>query len=139
MIQRIQSLYLLISAISIFTLFFLPLATSLGVDDSWFSDSRLDAYDTPVMAIAVGGGLMAFLAIFLYGQRQRQLFIVRIAMLFMVVLIGYAAFLLFQSPVEGMSVGAGFSLPVLSLITGWFALKGIQKDDQIVKGMDRLR
>jgi quinol-cytochrome oxidoreductase complex cytochrome b subunit len=139
MIQRIQSLYLLISAVSISILFFLPLATSSGVDDTWFSDGRLDARDTPVMIFAAICAFISFIAIFLYGQRPIQLLVVRVAILIVLALTGYAGVLLYQSSAEGIELGVGFAMPVISLVTDLLASKGILKDEQTVKSMDRLR
>ena len=139
MIQRIQSLYLLVSAISMSALFFLPLATSSGTDDSWFSDGRLDAGDMPFMAGAAVCVVISVLAIFLFAQRQRQLLMVRVAMLMMVILTGYAGLSMYQSAAEGISAGYGIVMPVIALLSGWLASKGIQKDEQTVRGMDRLR
>lgn len=139
MIQRIQSLYLLVSAISMSALFFLPMATASGTDDSWFSDGRLDAGDMPVMAGASACVVITLLAIFLFSQRQRQLLLVRLSMLLMVILLGYAGLLMYQSAAEGISAGYGIVMPVIALLSGWLASKGIQKDEQTVRGMDRLR
>jgi uncharacterized membrane protein (DUF485 family) len=72
-------------------------------------------------------------------QRQRQLIMVRLAILFIVLHTGFASLIWYQSAAEGISAGYGMVMPVISLLAVWLAAKGIQKDEQTVRGMDRLR
>ena len=139
MIQRIQSLYLLLSALSICLLFFLPLATSTGSDNGWMVDGRLDARDTPIMIFSAICAFISFIAIFLYRKRPIQLLLVRASMLMVLLLTGYACIIVYQSTAEGIALGVGFAMPAISLVSDWLASKGIQKDEHTVRGMDRLR
>ena len=144
MIQRLQSIFLLLSGASFFGLFGLPMASSSVSMEGIFSDQKYNLFDNPfLIGLGVAGGLLAIVNIFLYKNRplQKKLGygVITLAFLFIIT----AILLVLQdnaSEVIGeISEGLGLGLPVFAIIFALFANRYISKDDKLVKSMDRLR
>jgi presenilin-like A22 family membrane protease len=124
MIQRIQSLYLLISGLlTISLLLFPPVAAfPCRVSEIGF---RLSAF---VIAH------LAFIAIFLFKKRQKQIRLIYINLI-MIAVFYVALFIVF--PVSGFQLSA--VSPLLSVPFSLLALRAIKKDDELVRSLDRIR
>jgi len=146
-IQRIQSIFLLLASACSFALFGLPFAT---VQEK-VADSALFATDTlynlndstALLGIYVVAGLLALVAIFLFKNRKQQTLIARIAAVVNLVGIVLAVLLFMKDGVMESAVspddGLGLYTPVIGFILNLLAIRAIQKDDKLVKSMDRLR
>jgi purine-cytosine permease-like protein len=145
MIQRIQSIFLFLSAAAFGGSFAVPFAVSSEPIEGMMDDRIYSVTDHPVlMGIAILGILLSLLAIFQYKNREKQQ---RLG--YMVIIMGIflplVAFLLIYN--EGtnannsteISDGYGVYLPLFSLIMCVLAIRYIRKDDKLVKSMDRLR
>ena len=149
MIQRIQSVLLLLASGSCFSLFGLPFATSSGdVGDSvlFAQDNTYNIQDDMLLlAPFVLGGLLALGAIFLYNNRKLQTTVSRVAAVAM--LIGIVVSVLFftqdmKLQTEALEVSDSFGLytPILGFILTLAAGHYIQKDEKLVRNSyDRLR
>lgn len=147
MIQRVQSIFLLLAAGAAFSLFALPFAnTNKNVDGSTLMNDSLYTIQDHVGLLALfclAGGL-AFVSIFLFNNRKTQLLVARLALVANVVGLGLAILLFFNDKVMASSDavvdnGVGIFMPVLFLIFGILAHHFINKDEKLVKSMDRLR
>ena len=146
MIQRIQSLFLLICAIAFGLLFIWPFAISDKSDGNLFLDNLYNVQDHILLIImALLGSLTALVAIFLFRNRSLQSRITYFPIIFSI-LIPVTALIFFTnqsgtSNVQATDIEdqAGLYLPIVSLIFGFLALRFINKDDKLVKSMDRLR
>ncbi|MCB0649757.1 MAG: DUF4293 domain-containing protein [Saprospiraceae bacterium] len=146
MIQRIQSVFLLLATGSAFGLFGLPFAkTDVAVaGSSLFSDQIYNILDdTVVLALFCAAGILAFLAIFLFKNRNLQS---RLALLSILVMLGGIGWAIYQFSLDAAAKGAevihysaGITLPFLGIIFAALAARFIKKDDKLVKSMDRLR
>lgn len=137
MIQRIQTVYLLLVILSVLAFIFVPfgfmekdgLTTVLVVKDLW--------------VFIAGGSLIALLAgaaIFLFGNRILQMKVVLINAVLSVVLIGMFLFGLTKHVGwENYTFGWGALLPVFILIFNMLAYGSIKSDENLVRSMDRLR
>ncbi|MEZ5039147.1 MAG: DUF4293 domain-containing protein [Saprospiraceae bacterium] len=143
MIQRIQSIFLLLAAAAIFGLFGLPFAsTNEPVAASpLFADQKYNILDhTALLGLFVLAGLLCFLAIFLFKQRKWQMRLSIGAILG--TLAGLAVTGVFfsqDSAAASASIGIGIGLPVIAIIFVMLAYQYIKKDEALVKSMDRLR
>lgn len=141
MIQRKQSIFLLLGAIALGIVFVIdgifdgPAATSLV----WFTPSLI-ATGAATVILAVG-------TIFLYENRQLQQKLVVITqvldLVFIVLLFG-GQFLTgslspFGSGPDAVSGTAVLLLPVLAYVFFYLARRGIRADIELVRSMDRLR
>jgi len=146
MIQRIQTLFLLLASGSAFGLFALPFAqTNETVSTSdLFSDGLYTIQDNiGLLSIFAAAGLLSFIAIFMFKKRKNQLLLSRIAIVANIIGLVLAVLLFMQdqetlgnvTPDDGM----GLYLPIVFLLFGFLAQRFIQKDEKLVQSMDRLR
>ena len=146
MIQRIQSILLLLAAVAVFALFKLPFGSSDSAikASALFNDRIFNIQDhVGLLALFCGAGAIAFIAIFLFNNRSLQLKLGRVSIIANIIGIILAAVLFMQDsnateyPLPNEELGLG--LPLLSIIFAAFALRFINKDENLVKSMDRLR
>lgn len=146
MIQRIQSIFLLLAAGAAFGLLGLPFATTASEvqSSSLFSDRIYDLNDHIALLVlfCLAGGL-AFINIFLFNNRKTQLTVGRIAIVTNIIGLAFAIILYMQDIGNLGSAtpddSPGLFMPLLFLVFGVLALRFISKDEKTVKSMDRLR
>jgi hypothetical protein len=146
MIQRIQSIYLLLAAAAAFALFALAFVNVSGsiAEITAFQDGDFDINDNMVLKImAIVCGSMALLNIFLFNNRKLQMNIGKFVILLNVVLAGLAGFFLFQTMGDAsidIAPNGGFAMPVLATIFTFLANRNINKDEKLIKSAyNRLR
>ena len=135
MLQRIQSLYLLIAAVCSGVLFS---TTHLFV----FDGVTVDVIDSPVYLILfLGSTLLSIISIFLFKSRQTQFVLGRLNIILNFILLGLFVFRLLNFPggPANPEKGIGLLLPVFSIVLLALANKAIKKDEALVKSVDRLR
>src|SRR5215217_2258230 len=155
MIQRIQSVWLLLAVITLIFLFFLPLATTNAGSTGcivYTSANRQEiksgtgtgyVADIEIAPLALNGiaALLCFAAIFSFRNRNIQKNIIIAGMLSIVVLIVLCALNGQQLPggLKGRVLTAGTFLPLFTLVFCVLAIRGIRKDEQLLRSADRLR
>lgn len=143
MIQRIQTLFLLLGAVASFATLSLPFATTgqAIAGSAIFGDQVFNVNDHIALLVffAVGGAL-AIAAIVLFKNRPVQLVLALLAALANAGGGIFAGFLYSQDGNESQAtLGAGIALPLVALAMHMIARRFIRKDEQLVKSMDRLR
>ena len=145
MIQRIQSIFLLLTALIFGALFKVPFAISNKPTVQFLSDGVFEVTDHPALiGLTILGVMLALVTIFLYRKRKVQL---KLGYLIIVIsiLLPVLAFLLFTrasaaaDPSVVVSDQAGLFLPLAGVVLAALANHFIKKDDKLVKSMDRLR
>ncbi len=146
MIQRIQTIFLVLAAACAFGLFALPFATSAQSTNaaSLFADGIYDINDhMGLLILFCAAGGLALLSIFLFKNRKQQLLVGRFAIIANIIGIILTLYLIFQ---EGGITGdtevneqLGVGLPILFLVFAFLAQRFISKDEKLVRSMDRLR
>ncbi len=145
MIQRIQSIFLLLAGLALFSLFVLPFATSTVAIPHIFDDMVYDISDNPILLVlTILGGAISLIAIFLYNNRSVQIKLSNVVIVLSILLIVLAVILVFNEGTtdkgaETISENVGIGMPFISLIFSALASKFIRKDDNTVRSMDRLR
>ncbi len=139
MIQRIQSIYLLLASAAAFALFALAFVNVSGDTGSVaaFSDGDFDINDNMIlMVMAIVCGASALLNIFLFNNRKLQMRIGSIVIVLNVALLALAGFFLYQA-MSGtgaeLAPNAGFGMPVLAALFTFLANRNISKDEKLVK------
>ena len=143
MIQRIQSIYLLLSSIVsggfifIFNLWKVA-ENKIFIVDLFSQESIL--YKIIPIAFIVSA-LLAFATIFLFKNRQLQFVLGRVNILINLFLLGLLIYLsLTLSGETAVSEkGIGMFLPIVAILLLVLANKAIKKDEDLVKSVDRLR
>lgn len=149
MIQRKQTIFLAASVVLFLSTFGFPFGTIganelhnykvIAADGTGVAGINTYYFSIP-LAIA---SLISAYAIFLYNNRQRQMATVRITFIF------YAASFALMSMYildavkvlnsDSFALGISFFLPFGSFFCNLIALRGIRKDEQLIKSLDRLR
>lgn len=153
MIQRIQSVYLLLSSLSLFALFVFPIATvfdngvikQITVNGVYQTVENSMVKTESFLLLTIATAVLAtipLVLIFLYKNRKRQMLYVY---LFAAVIIAFSywiASVLKQSTTALLQMsdyGIGVGLSSVSIIFLVLAAKGINRDEKLVKSADRLR
>jgi hypothetical protein len=141
MIQRLQTIWLLLAAAAAFlTLKFSFYSGNIIADGGAKTFQYLTARSNIVLTIlSAGVGLAALISVFLYKNRKRQLRIVLLCILVSIVNI-VLFFLESRKFVAGegnydLTAALAFVVPVFLIL----AMRGIRKDEKLVKSLDRLR
>lgn len=139
MIQRIQTVYLLLAALATTLLIFVPLGS---IDDPESSTSLgiCVHHMSPVMIGAIISGVISLVSIFLYRNYNLQMNVIRINIVLCFLLIAGICYYLLLEPVTRISTpGIGIPLPVFALIFNFLAVKGVKHDHNLIRSYDRLR
>ena len=142
MIQRIQSIYLLLVIfLSIGAPFFFKLWVE--ADNEVFAFD-LFAYESILYKLVpisfIISALLALITIFRYNDRQQQFVLGRIIILINLFLLGILIYLSLNIPGEIFSEkGIGMFIPSIVILFAVLANKAIRKDENLVKSVDRLR
>lgn len=155
MIQRIQTLYLLFAAIAASVMFFFPLAAFFGEHNFELYIYELKFFDPtpslnvgeyfllPLLGAVVLIIFLSLLSIFNFKSRKRQIMMIRVNMaLTLILLAGY--FFGYIGLLEEHVGGApeykfASFMPALVFLCLLLANRGVQKDEKLIRSMDRLR
>jgi hypothetical protein len=139
MIQRSQSLWLLLAAIFAFFTFKLPFYSgSRVIKGIKQPDVRLDATSQILIMILTGAViLLCFFALFLYKNRKRQLTltIVNIILSIILIVLYFLQLQKFEAGIISLSCLFVLAIPIFLIL----AARGIWKDEKLIKSLDRLR
>ncbi|MEQ8577227.1 MAG: DUF4293 family protein [Balneola sp.] len=135
MIQRSQTIFLALSVISSFLVYFTPVYDKAMQDPQMWIGYGLASG----LALAM---ILSMFSIFKYSDRKSQIKWVKIAMLFQLVGIGFAVGVLFSLGGIGTYLwdeATGAGLAVLGLLFQGLANRSIKKDLELVRSIDRIR
>ena len=156
MIQRKQSLFLLVAVIAYALCLFLPVASveaqTMGGDSLVYNlgvvngDSGMSLCGTcvPLFVLLAISAVLSLANIFLYKNRKLQMSLCSITALFNVLWIIDYALILFGIIAIPEAMGTyhlkfAACLPVVSLILVLMAKKGVSDDEKLIKAADRIR
>lgn len=138
MLQRIQTIWLLLAAVFSFVTLRFPVYNGNKVVDGVNEYNMLSATSSLfLIVLAVATGLIAFVTLFLYKNRSMQLKLC-FAGLLLYILSGALYYTQIKSFVQGaFSLWSVlyFLIPVCFIL----AIRGIYRDQKLVKSIDRLR
>lgn len=155
MIQRLQSIYLLAASLVLFALFLFPVINNLLLNGHADSIMVHGVYEiingvrtktSSFVWLSIATIIVALLplaGIFLYKNRKRQSSYCYIVV---VLIIGYSFYLtetvkdfVGDLTLRTDNYGIGMILPSLAIVLIIFAIRGINKDEKLVRSADRLR
>lgn len=161
MIQRIQTIHLLLAFAFCLACLCLPIAHFI-VDDNqtgalagyWDAYSQVDMYNLwfvsegkhvfffcPVlMGLLVITTALAFIDIWLFKHRALQMRVATFCMILLVFwFIAFGVIVFYSSPLTLFRPHWSAALPFAALILFYLAFRGILKDEMLVRSLDRLR
>ena len=150
MIQRIQSVYLLLVAIILGSTLFIPFgyfSTDEGLTSALFRPVGLamehGTYSTwGLFALLSISAILAFATIFLFKRRPLQ---IRLSIFNSLLMVGYYGVLIFFILKLRSELDASFfmkwtiCLPIIAFILNYLAIRGIGRDEVLVRAADRIR
>lgn len=139
MIQRIQSVYLLLAAVVQALAFLFPFASATPAAEGVFQDGSLDINDHIVLPILLGlGAALSVGTIFLFKNRPLQITLDRLTMVLIFATLAFVGVLNFGGVLQG-TLDLSFFLLGIAVILLFLAQRGIRNDERIVRSADRLR
>ena len=152
MIQRIQTVYLLLATAMMSLTLFLPLATIINGGNEFVlkaftisgAEGVTQSLPTYLGVLLVATTLLLLVIIFMYKKRLAQ---IRLCVAAIVLLIGSAAFIGLYSYrlcdiLSGdliFTLGFASLMPVVAIIPVILAIRGIARDEALVRSLDRIR
>ncbi len=150
MLQRIQSVYLILAAAAMLISIAVPLASfHFNSDEVLFEAMGIylngDLTDSTwgLFVIGLTSSILALITLFLYKNRLMQ---IRLSIFNIVLMIGfylYFGFILYKVyPVENLvfsKVGFGAIMPVISIVFTILAIRKIGADEALIQSLNRLR
>ncbi len=162
MIQRRQTIFMLLSVIITALLFFTPLMsfnangevmrfTIFGIKNPIETMSFSATYTWPLVVLTILMTVAPLVTIFLYKKRELQVRLCRLNMLVNIIFIGLV-FIYYESDVMSVIFAVendiytldvayfiGMAFPLVNLVLEILAIRGIKKDIELLKSVDRLR
>lgn len=152
MIQRKQSVFLLLAVISTVVCLCLPIATfepkQLGVWSEMFNlwlqngNGSKSLSVCPLFCILLLNAVISLATIFLYRNRKLQIKLCSLCNL--LVILWYAAFIFFVTSTKNQStadfhISFAAVLPIVSMILVFMARKGVKADEALIRAAERIR
>lgn len=155
MIQRIQSVWLFLATTAIFALFLFPYVQVLNADGTGKAIKVTGVYENingqvvqtePFLALTIATvilGLLPFAIIFFYKERKKQITWSYITILLILAFSFWTAQTA-KSVAAGIDLelqnyGLGVALLPIAILFIILALKGIRKDENLIRSANRLR
>ncbi|MDA3909779.1 MAG: DUF4293 domain-containing protein [Bacteroidales bacterium] len=152
MIQRIQTFFLLAAMATLVVLFFIPLGHLIppndmvldfyynGIESNEFVEN---AYQTMPLTVLMGiTSLLSVIIIFMYKNRILQ---IRLSGINIFLIIGQTGMFLYYFFDAAKQIDAdkqfniSIVLPIVAIIFLYLAIRGIARDEALVKAADRIR
>lgn len=153
MLQRLQTIYLLASAILLFCCLGVTIAVFSDLKSEFFltafiivdSHSTVFSQSPSILSIGVTMWLTALLSIitiFLFKKRLLQLRFIRytqILKISVLAYIGYVIHIITSTSEYSFKPSLGLLLIIIAFVTDWLAYRAIKKDEELVRSVDRIR
>lgn len=138
MIQRQQTLWLLLATAAGILSFMFPFAVGDKMEKDLLNHYILDAGSQFFLLILSGASLLlSTFIIFLYRNRKQQ---VQLCWLGLVISIGLLALYIVElKKMAHYTLALSAVFPPLIIIGYFMAMRGIRKDEKLVKSLDKLR
>ena len=149
MIQRIQTIYLLLSVALMVALNWLPLTTlgelnffTYGISAT-AEECTLVITTYPIAVTVIASTILALIAMFMYKIRMKQVKIVSISIFLDIMFYPiFAAYMWYTKDLLNdfnYSLSVSLLIPVASIILKFLAAKAIKADEKLVRSADRIR
>ncbi len=143
MIQRIQTIFLLLSVLLSVLLLYLPVYELQSLSATTAEINRFKISSSAILAIINGVvGIFCLIAVFLYKNRNLQIRICNLSLLLTCVLIGLLFFVadtMSSSMNQKVHYLYGSYFPLIQILVIYLAIRNIKHDENLVKSADRLR
>lgn len=150
MIQRKQTIWLLLAALSILLTILIPygIHTSTSLETTTITESDLNAKSNLLLMISsIISCVFSFVLIFLYHNRKLQMSLTLLGVLVAIAVLGLQLYDATQTAlgnkiaigIVGSKIYLGIAVPIICIFFLMLAYAGIKKDEKIIRDSDRLR
>jgi len=142
MIQRIQSVYLILAVLVSTALFFLPLFELPSATGDTAAREFMVTSNALLLVLNAAIGALSFIDIFIYRKRNVQARICRLILILifvMIALLFYTSDTISNGLDQKVIFKIGTYLPLLQVLFVFLAHRGIRKDEKLVRSAERLR
>lgn len=138
MIQRRQTLWLLLATIAAVLSFLFPFVTGKEAIKNMQADKVIDAASDFFLLILTGGSIiLSTVTIFLFKDRKMQIRLCLLGLLVSVVII--VRYIMLMNKLTNTTLALYAVLPFIFLASYFLAFRDIRKDEKLVKSLDKLR
>ncbi len=144
MIQRVQSIYLLLVTALMATFLFIPFAHFDAENLRTFTLLGISTSDGEMLRIwglfALGAitTVLSFIAIFLYKNRPIQMQLCKINTLCLLCLYLGIGLYIYLTKIA-ITLSPAIAIPAIALVFNTFAHRAIKRDEKLVRSLDRVR
>lgn len=150
MLQRIQSVFLLLASAAMLLASVTTLATfqyngelvTFEAMGMYLNGAQTDS-TWGLFVLGAISSILALVTVFLYKNRISQ---IRITVMNIFIMIGFYlffGFLLYKSNLGTVlffeKIGVGITMPLIAIILSWLAIRKIGEDEALVRSLNRLR
>jgi len=157
MIQRIQTVWLLVSSLVLFGLFVFPfvgyidlvgLGKNIYVTGVYSSANNVTTKETGFLLMTIAAVVLALIPIFIIFQFKNRKLQLNLILVQVVLICLFAIWMfisannilsLINQSIGASNIGIGFFLLPVSILCLAFAIRGIRNDNKLIKSADRLR
>jgi Domain of unknown function (DUF4293) len=141
MIQRVQTLYLLLAAIAGAATWAVPFGKTISMANVLTAYLANDNF--LLAALMIVAVVFALVAIFLFKKRKLQFRLSVLGLLFSIASIALEYYIIGSKQgvanIQRSYYWLGIAFPILMVIFFFLAARGIRKDEKLIKSLDRLR
>ena len=139
MIQRQQTLWLLLSSIAATCSFLFPFVSGKEIlKSNLLADKVVDGASNLFLLVLTGASLiLSTVIIFLFKNRRQQIWLCLLGILLTLLII--FLYILQMNELVKPILALSSIFPVLILLGYYMALRNIRKDEKLVKSLDKLR
>lgn len=153
MLQRIQSIWLLLSAALLVALFLVPFGYLVLADQSTIQlealnkvalpwDSMLNTCTKFIGIFSIHAFAFSLIALFLFKNRKRQKRVVFVSTIFKVLVLVFVGIAFYQDrSLTELTFHFHWAalFPIIAIIFDLLAVVGINKDEALIRSLDRIR
>lgn len=138
MIQRRQTLWLLLATITAVLSFMFPFVTGKEAIKNMQADKVIDAASDFFLLVLTGGSIiLSTVTIFLFKDRKMQIRLCLLGLFLSVVII--VRYIMLMNKLTNTTLALYAILPFIFLASYFLAFRDIRKDEKLVKSLDKLR
>lgn len=138
MIQRRQTLWLLLATIAAVLSFMFPFVTGKEAIKNMQADKVIDAASDFFLLVLTGGSIiLSTVTIFLFKDRKMQIRLCLLGLFLSVVII--VRYIMLMNKLTNTTLALYAILPFIFLASYFLAFRDIRKDEKLVKSLDKLR
>ena len=150
MLQRIQTIYLILAGICTSLTLYFSFATYsisgklVSFTSQGFSPFGKNIENFPLYIVIIISSILIALSIISFKKRKRQIFLntanyMVVLALIVLIFINFKNFEPTQDENIEISYGVGMFLPIVTLVLLFMANRAVKKDEELIKSMDRIR